>query len=174
MKINSVAMLCPLLQPVSLYSLPNAPSLVDLDWEETNTQTGKTLVFQFLDLSLLHKVAKYLFRICLYCLTEKAQVPAEPHFDSRSRIFELDSCGGNGKVCLVYKNCTPGILVAFANVLDVFFRAGRKTVTNFGSFFRSCCPTERNLVPGPLAVLAFSDYVLHVLLQADGHTSGST
>uniref|UniRef100_A0A674MMY9 Tubulin polyglutamylase complex subunit 2 n=1 Tax=Takifugu rubripes TaxID=31033 RepID=A0A674MMY9_TAKRU len=28
MKINSVAMLCPLLQPVSLYSLPNAPSLV--------------------------------------------------------------------------------------------------------------------------------------------------
>lgn len=48
MKINSVAMLCPLLQPVSLYSLPNAPSLVDLDWEETNTQTGKTSVFQFI------------------------------------------------------------------------------------------------------------------------------
>lgn len=47
-------------------------------------------------------------------------------------------------------------------------------MTKFGSFFRSCCPAERNLVPGPLAVLAFSDDVLHVLLQADGHTSGST
>lgn len=42
MKINSVAMLGPLLQPVSLYSLPNAPSLVDLDWEETNTPTGNS------------------------------------------------------------------------------------------------------------------------------------
>lgn len=138
MKINSVAMLCPLLQPVSLYSLPNAPSLVDLDWEETNTQTGKASVFQFICpvfRPLLHKFAKYLFRICLYCLTEKAQGPAEPHFDSRSRIFELDSCGGNGKVCLVYKNCTPGVLVVFANVLDGFFRAGRKIVTKFGSFF---------------------------------------
>ncbi|TSK72100.1 Tubulin polyglutamylase complex subunit 2 [Bagarius yarrelli] len=31
----------------------------------------------------------------------------EPHFDSRSRIFELDSCAGNGRACLVYKNCTP-------------------------------------------------------------------
>lgn len=36
--------------------------------------------------------------------------PAPPHFDSRSRIFELDSCGGNGKVCLVYKNCTAGVV----------------------------------------------------------------
>lgn len=40
-------------------------------------------------------------------------MPAAPHFDSRSRIFELDSCGGNGKVCLVYKNCTPGALFAY-------------------------------------------------------------
>lgn len=32
----------------------------------------------------------------------------EPHFDSRSRIFELDPCSGNGKVCLVYKDCTEG------------------------------------------------------------------
>ncbi|KAM9450703.1 tubulin polyglutamylase complex subunit 2 [Clarias gariepinus] len=30
-----------------------------------------------------------------------------PHFDSRSRIFELDPCGANGRVCLVYKDCTP-------------------------------------------------------------------
>lgn len=35
MMINSVAQLCPLLQPVSLFSLPNAPSLIDLDWEES-------------------------------------------------------------------------------------------------------------------------------------------
>ncbi|XP_018602347.1 tubulin polyglutamylase complex subunit 2 [Scleropages formosus] len=36
--------------------------------------------------------------------------PKVPHFDSRSRIFELDPCSGNGKVCLVYKNCTPGMV----------------------------------------------------------------
>lgn len=41
------------------------------------------------------------------------QAPAAPHFDSRSRIFEVDSCGGNGKVCLVYKKCTPGVLFVF-------------------------------------------------------------
>lgn len=41
-------------------------------------------------------------------------MPAAPHFDARSRIFELDSCGGNGKVCLVYKNCTPGALFIYA------------------------------------------------------------
>ncbi|CAI5688452.1 unnamed protein product [Oreochromis niloticus] len=80
MMINSVARLCPLLQPVSLFSLPNAPSLADLDWEESGTESGS------------------------------ARVPVAPHFDSRSRIFELDSCGGNGKVCLVYKNCTPGVV----------------------------------------------------------------
>ena len=39
--INSVARLGPLLQPVSLFSLPNAPSLVDLDWEENSTESGK-------------------------------------------------------------------------------------------------------------------------------------
>ncbi|XP_012685551.2 tubulin polyglutamylase complex subunit 2 [Clupea harengus] len=39
--------------------------------------------------------------------TEDAETGREqPHFDSRSRIFELDPCAGNGKVCLVYKNCT--------------------------------------------------------------------
>lgn len=41
-------------------------------------------------------------------LAGSEHAPAAPHFDSRSRIFELDSCGGNGKVCLVYKNCTQG------------------------------------------------------------------
>ncbi|KAF1391352.1 hypothetical protein PFLUV_G00041230 [Perca fluviatilis] len=80
MMINSVARLCPLLQPVSLFSLPNAPSLADLDWEENSTESGT------------------------------GHSPAAPHFDSRCRIFELDSCGGNGKVCLVYKNCTPGVV----------------------------------------------------------------
>eukprot|EP00064_Thunnus_orientalis_P008391 superscaffoldBa00000995_g8414 len=38
MVINSVARLCPLLQPVSLFSLPNAPSLADLDWEENSAE----------------------------------------------------------------------------------------------------------------------------------------
>uniref|UniRef100_A0A8C7X2B4 Tubulin polyglutamylase complex subunit 2 n=1 Tax=Oryzias sinensis TaxID=183150 RepID=A0A8C7X2B4_9TELE len=80
MVINSVTRLCPLLQPVSVFSLPNAPSLADLDWEDSSTERG-------LD-----------------------HAPTAPHFDARSRIFELDSCGGNGKVCLVYKNCTQGVV----------------------------------------------------------------
>lgn len=42
MMINSVTRLCPLLQPVPLFSLPNAPSLADLDWEESSTEHGKT------------------------------------------------------------------------------------------------------------------------------------
>ncbi|CAI5787906.1 SMI1_KNR4 domain-containing protein [Podarcis lilfordi] len=33
--------------------------------------------------------------------------PEKPHLDSRSLVFELDPCGGNGKVCLVYKNTKP-------------------------------------------------------------------
>uniref|UniRef100_A0A8C5XCH8 Tubulin polyglutamylase complex subunit 2 n=1 Tax=Microcebus murinus TaxID=30608 RepID=A0A8C5XCH8_MICMU len=35
--------------------------------------------------------------------------PEKPHFDSRSVIFELDSCSGNGKVCLVYKTGKPAL-----------------------------------------------------------------
>ncbi|XP_066566803.1 tubulin polyglutamylase complex subunit 2 isoform X2 [Amia ocellicauda] len=42
----------------------------------------------------------------------------EPHFDSRSRIFELDPCSGNGKVCLVYRNTEPG---AVAEQCEVWF-----------------------------------------------------
>lgn len=42
MMINSVARLCPLLQQVSLFCLPNAPSLSDLDWEESERDSGKT------------------------------------------------------------------------------------------------------------------------------------
>lgn len=32
-----------------------------------------------------------------------------PHFDERSRNFELDNCNGFGKVCLVYKNAKAGV-----------------------------------------------------------------
>ncbi|XP_065059602.1 tubulin polyglutamylase complex subunit 2-like [Rhopilema esculentum] len=32
----------------------------------------------------------------------------KPHFDERNRIYELDSCNGNGKVCLVYKDLKAG------------------------------------------------------------------
>ncbi|XP_073754404.1 tubulin polyglutamylase complex subunit 2 isoform X3 [Callorhinus ursinus] len=35
--------------------------------------------------------------------------PEKPHFDSRSVIFELDPCNGNGKVCLVYKRGKPAL-----------------------------------------------------------------
>ncbi|XP_048875862.1 tubulin polyglutamylase complex subunit 2 isoform X3 [Brienomyrus brachyistius] len=44
--------------------------------------------------------------------------PRLPRFDSSTRIFELDPCNGNGKVCLVYQNCTPGML---ANHCEVWF-----------------------------------------------------
>ncbi|XP_064164787.1 tubulin polyglutamylase complex subunit 2 isoform X2 [Anguilla rostrata] len=37
---------------------------------------------------------------------ESDDPPGVPHFGERSRIFELDPCGGNGKVCLVYRNCS--------------------------------------------------------------------
>ncbi|XP_027859698.1 tubulin polyglutamylase complex subunit 2 [Xiphophorus couchianus] len=86
MMINGVGRLCPLLQPTSVFSLPNAPSLVDLDWEESSSESG----------------------------LEPA--PSAPHFDARSRIYELDSCGGNGKVCLVYKNCTPGVVAQHSEI----------------------------------------------------------
>lgn len=35
--------------------------------------------------------------------------PEKPHFDSRSVLFELDPCNGNGKVCLVYKKGKPAL-----------------------------------------------------------------
>ncbi|XP_006889255.1 PREDICTED: tubulin polyglutamylase complex subunit 2 isoform X2 [Elephantulus edwardii] len=76
MAINSISRLTQLNQS-SMYSLPNAPTLADL---EDDTEEG-TL----------------------------EELPAKPHFDSRSVIFELDSCNGNGKVCLVYKNGKPGL-----------------------------------------------------------------
>ncbi|KAM3878269.1 tubulin polyglutamylase complex subunit 2 [Diretmus argenteus] len=85
MMINSVTRLRPLVQPTSLFSLPNAPTLADLDWEENSTEWSDG-------------------------------GPAAPHFDSRSRIFELDSCGGNGKVCLIYKNCSPGVVAQQSEV----------------------------------------------------------
>ncbi|XP_051537380.1 tubulin polyglutamylase complex subunit 2 isoform X2 [Myxocyprinus asiaticus] len=84
MVINSIAQLRPLLQS-SVYSLPNAPTLADLDFDD--------------DL-------------------EESDGPEQPHFDSRSRIFELDPCNGNGKVCLVYKSCTPGVI---AQQCEVWF-----------------------------------------------------
>uniref|UniRef100_A0AAY5L3Q0 Tubulin polyglutamylase complex subunit 2 n=1 Tax=Esox lucius TaxID=8010 RepID=A0AAY5L3Q0_ESOLU len=77
MVLNSVSKLRPLCQSMSMFSLPNAPSLADLDWDED-----------------------------------------QPHFDSRSRIFELDPCCGNGKVCLVYKNCLKGVV---AQQCEVWF-----------------------------------------------------
>lgn len=33
-----------------------------------------------------------------------------PHFDDSSRNFELDNCGGYGKVCLVYRNTKAGLI----------------------------------------------------------------
>jgi len=33
-----------------------------------------------------------------------------PHFDARSRLFEIDGCQQIGKVCLVYRNTKQGIV----------------------------------------------------------------
>ncbi|ROL47421.1 Tubulin polyglutamylase complex subunit 2 [Anabarilius grahami] len=49
---------------------------------------------------------------------EKSDGPEQPHFDSRSCIFELDPCNSNGKVCLVYKSCIPGVM---AQQCEVWF-----------------------------------------------------
>lgn len=113
MTINSVAKLCPLLQQVSLFSLPNAPSLSDLDWEESERDSGKPH-WCTRSIHLCQEQALQVKKNTVFLLQSgTADPPAPPHFDSRSRIFELDSCGGNGKVCLVYKNCTPGVLFLF-------------------------------------------------------------
>ncbi|XP_072455453.1 tubulin polyglutamylase complex subunit 2 isoform X7 [Notamacropus eugenii] len=65
------------LHQTSVYLLPNSPSLVDLEEDEDEG------------------------------LVTNGDDPEKPHFDSRNRIFELDSCSGNGKVCLVYKKDKP-------------------------------------------------------------------
>ncbi|XP_061225001.1 tubulin polyglutamylase complex subunit 2 isoform X2 [Neopsephotus bourkii] len=74
MVINSVSKLCRL-GGSSMYTLPNAPTLADL--EDDTGEEGH------------------------------GDKPEKPHFDSRSLIFELDPCNGNGKVCLVYKHAKP-------------------------------------------------------------------
>ncbi|KAM9102142.1 tubulin polyglutamylase complex subunit 2 isoform X3 [Sarcophilus harrisii] len=48
-----------------------------------------------------------LWNVKLDRLVPNGDDPEKPHFDSRNRIFELDSCSGNGKVCLVYKKDKP-------------------------------------------------------------------
>ncbi|KAJ8260807.1 hypothetical protein COCON_G00165300 [Conger conger] len=73
MVINRLAKLLPLSQS-AIFSLPNMPTLADLDTQEEPQESDGA--------------------------------PEVPHFDERSRILELDPCGGNGKVCLVYRNCT--------------------------------------------------------------------
>ncbi|KAF1466238.1 Tubulin polyglutamylase complex subunit 2, partial [Pygoscelis adeliae] len=74
MVINSVSKLCRL-GGSSMYTLPNAPTLADLEDDTDEEGNGDK--------------------------------PEKPHFDSRSLIFELDPCNGNGKVCLVYKHAKP-------------------------------------------------------------------
>ncbi|KAF4803738.1 tubulin polyglutamylase complex subunit 2 isoform X2 [Turdus rufiventris] len=59
----------------SMYTLPSAPTLADLEDDTDEEGNGDK--------------------------------PEKPHFDSRSLIFELDPCNGNGKVCLVYKHAEP-------------------------------------------------------------------
>ncbi|KAK3753503.1 hypothetical protein QZH41_017993 [Actinostola sp. cb2023] len=61
----------------------------------------------------------------------------KPHFDGRSKVFELDSCNGCGKVCLVYKNIKAGVTTSKPEVwfldcaLDWSYLAD-----SFSSYFR--------------------------------------
>ncbi|XP_020907255.1 tubulin polyglutamylase complex subunit 2 isoform X2 [Exaiptasia diaphana] len=61
----------------------------------------------------------------------------KPHFDGRSKIYELDSCNGCGKVCLVYKDLKAGVTTSKPEVwfldcaLDWFYLAD-----SFSSYFR--------------------------------------
>lgn len=60
-------------------------------------------------LQLTHsQFPKYVSRYFFFLLSGNEDKPKKPHFDSRSLIFELDPCNGNGKVCLVYRHTKPG------------------------------------------------------------------
>ncbi|XP_069780224.1 tubulin polyglutamylase complex subunit 2 isoform X2 [Narcine bancroftii] len=83
MIINSISALCRL-GTTSIYSLPNAPTLADLE-SDTDDE-------------------------------DKEEPFKKPHFNSQCRIFELDCCNGNGKVCLVYKNIQSGVVSSCAGI----------------------------------------------------------
>ncbi|XP_032888125.1 tubulin polyglutamylase complex subunit 2 isoform X4 [Amblyraja radiata] len=92
MLINSVSALCRL-GTTSIYSLPNAATLADL---ESDTEDE-----------------------------DKEEPFKKPHFNSQCRIFELDSCDGNGKVCLVYKN-TQSAMVQYVQAYCLQFQCGNR------------------------------------------------
>lgn len=91
-------------------------------WAQLNNYSLSTLIKSVCVLSCAESnlmnemlIAKLIFipDSLMFCVPGRGRAPAAPHFDSRSRIFELHSCGVNGKVCLVYKNCTTGDLTNF-------------------------------------------------------------
>eukprot|EP00112_Aurelia_sp_Birch-Aquarium-sp1_P023861 Seg729.16 transcript_id=Seg729.16/GoldUCD/mRNA.D3Y31 product="Tubulin polyglutamylase complex subunit 2" protein_id=Seg729.16/GoldUCD/D3Y31 len=47
---------------------------------------------------------------------EDNQGHTRPHFDDRNRVYELDSCNGNGKVCLVYKDLKAGFTTSIPEI----------------------------------------------------------
>jgi len=55
--------------------------------------------------------------VCLCDLFVDA--PEKPKFDHRSRIFELDACDGNCKVCLVYRGTKLGLFTL--HLCHIFF-----------------------------------------------------
>lgn len=65
MVVHSVARLCPLLQPVSLFSLPNAPSLADLEWDEDSAQSGN---INFSPAIIMHKLQCVICSYVCLCL----------------------------------------------------------------------------------------------------------
>ncbi|XP_052012018.1 tubulin polyglutamylase complex subunit 2 isoform X2 [Apodemus sylvaticus] len=99
MVINGISKLTQLIQS-SVYSLPNAPTLADLE-DDTQEASGSEIEAE-------EKTKENFMKEITGSCNEDHQLE-KPHFDCRSAIFELDSCNGNGKVCLVYKNGKPGL-----------------------------------------------------------------
>ncbi|XP_033033827.1 tubulin polyglutamylase complex subunit 2 isoform X2 [Trachypithecus francoisi] len=119
--------------------------------------------------------------------------PEKPHFDSRSVIFELDSCNGNGKVCLVYKSGKPGklrpqysaplpgkgsaddtqkrssCLDSLTGLPDGQRPADRSIYQSSKNFISR---RHRDLVPGQSVILAFSHRHLYCLLPPAHHPPG--
>ncbi|XP_033109744.1 tubulin polyglutamylase complex subunit 2-like [Anneissia japonica] len=90
---------------------PNAPSLADVDYDTDDEVETNSVA-----LSHGRKL---------------------PHFDIRSRVFELDPCEGYGKVCLVYNNAKQGTPAADSEIwfLDRSFH-WHFIAESFSQYFR--------------------------------------
>ncbi|XP_036275501.1 tubulin polyglutamylase complex subunit 2 isoform X3 [Pipistrellus kuhlii] len=88
---------------VTLMEKPPAERHMISSWEQRNNCTLPE------DLKNFYLVTNGFHMTWSVKLDDSENQPEKPHFDSRSVIFELDPCNGNGKVCLVYKKGKPAL-----------------------------------------------------------------